>query len=36
MTSPGAIWFQNPTDMDGSNLYLVASDAGVTAKVVLW
>jgi hypothetical protein len=36
MTSPGAIWFQDPTDMDGTNLYLVASDAGVTAKVVIW
>ncbi|HTS69295.1 MAG TPA: hypothetical protein VMO17_09950 [Terriglobia bacterium] len=33
MTSPGAIWWQSPTDMDGVNLYLVASDAGVTAKV---
>jgi hypothetical protein len=36
MTSSGAIWFQSPTDMDGSNLYLVASDSGVTAKVILW
>lgn len=36
MTSAGAIWFQSPTDMDGTNLYLVASDAGVTAKVILW
>src|SRR5208282_203497 len=33
MTSPGAIHWQSPTDMDGVNLYLVASDAGVTAKV---
>src|SRR5208283_5631522 len=31
MTSPGAIWWQSPTDVDAINLYLVASDAGVTA-----
>lgn len=36
MTSAGAIWFQSPTEVDTTNLYLVASDAGVTAKVVLW
>jgi len=36
MTSPGAIWWQSPTDMDDVNLYLVASDAGVTAKVQIW
>jgi len=36
MTSPGAIWWQSPTDMDDVNLYLVASDAGVTAKVQVW
>ena len=36
MTSGGAIWFQNPTDLDATNLYLVASDAGVTGKAVLW
>lgn len=36
MTSGGAVWFQDPTDMDGTNLYLVASDAGVTAKVMIW
>lgn len=36
MTSGGAIWFQSPTDIDGTNLYLVASDVGVTAKVVVW
>jgi hypothetical protein len=36
MTSGGTVWFQNPTDMDGTNLYLVASDAGVTAKVIVW
>jgi len=36
MTSAGAIWWQQPTDVDGVNLYLVASDAGVTAKVQVW
>jgi len=36
MTSPGAIWWQSPTDVDGQNLYLVASDAGVTARVQVW
>jgi hypothetical protein len=36
MTSPGAIWWQSPTDADGANLYLVSSDAAVTAKVQVW
>jgi hypothetical protein len=36
MTSAGAIWWQSPTDTDAVNLYLVASDAGVTAKVQVW
>jgi hypothetical protein len=36
MTSPGAIWWQTPTDVDDVNLYLVASDGGVTAKVQVW
>jgi len=36
MCSPGAIWWQSPTDMDNLNLYLVASDTGVTAKVQVW
>jgi hypothetical protein len=36
MTSPGAIWWQSPADMDNINLYLVASDGGVTAKVQVW
>ena len=35
LTSGILIWFQSPTDMDGTNLYLVASDTG-TGKVVLW
>lgn len=33
MTSGGAIWFQSPTLWDGTNVYLVASDTGVTAQV---
>jgi len=33
MTSGGAIWFQTPTRYDGTDLYLVASDAGLTATV---
>lgn len=36
MTGGGAIWFQSPTMYDAVNLYLVVSDAGVTAKVQLW
>jgi hypothetical protein len=36
MTSGGAIWFQTPTSYDGVNLYLVASDAGLTGKVIVW
>ena len=36
MTSGGAIWFQPATMYDGTYLYLVASDAGVTAKVQIW
>ena len=36
MTSGGAIWFQAPTMYDATNLYLVASDSGITAKVLLW
>jgi len=36
MTSGGAIWFQTPTSYDGVNLYVVASDAGVTGKVIVW
>ncbi|MBZ5516115.1 MAG: hypothetical protein LAN62_14960 [Acidobacteriia bacterium] len=36
MTSAGAIWFQSPTLYDSTNLYLAASDAGVTAKVLVW
>lgn len=35
-TSPGAIWFQSPTMFDATRLYLIASDAGVIAKVQIW
>jgi hypothetical protein len=35
MTSAGAIWWQSGTQMDGTNLYLVASEAGVKGKVAL-
>jgi hypothetical protein len=36
MTSAGAIWFQTPTSYDGTRVYFVASDAGVTARVIVW
>ena len=36
MTSGGAIWFQSPTSYDGTNIYFVASDAGVTGRVIVW
>ena len=36
MTSAGAIWFQTPTNYDGTNIYFVASDAGVTGRVIVW
>jgi hypothetical protein len=35
MTSSGAVWFQ-PTMWDSADLLLVASEAGVTAKVEIW
>jgi hypothetical protein len=35
-TSPGEIWFQTPVRYDGTNLYLTASEAGVTATIQLW
>jgi len=34
MTSGGQIWLQSPTGYDATNLYLVASDAGVTGNAV--
>ncbi len=36
MTSGGSIWFQSPTDVDATNLYLVSSGSGVTGKVMVW
>jgi hypothetical protein len=36
MTSAGSIWFQPGTLCDGTNLYLVASGAGVTGRVQVW
>jgi hypothetical protein len=36
MTSSGTVWFQSSTMYDGTNLYLVASDPTVTAKVQIW
>jgi len=36
MTSAGALWFQSPTNYDGTNIYFVASDAGVTGRVIVW
>lgn len=36
MTSGGQIWFQSPTRYDGTNLYLVASDAGLTGFAMCW
>jgi hypothetical protein len=36
MKSGGQIWFQSPTRFDATNLYLVASDGGVTANAVLF
>jgi hypothetical protein len=40
MTSGGAIWFQTNGDgslkWDSTNLYLVASAAGLTARVLVW
>jgi hypothetical protein len=35
MTSAGAIWFQTPTLYDSTNLYLVSSSAGLTARIKL-
>jgi len=36
MTSGGALWFQPSNLFDSVNLYLVASDAGLTANVQVW
>jgi hypothetical protein len=37
MTSPGIIWWKSPDHMyDANDLYLAASDSGLTAKVYVW
>jgi hypothetical protein len=36
MTSGGAIWFQPATRYDATNLYLVASDGGLTGYAEIW
>ena len=36
LTSGGAVWFQSPTMFDATNLFLVASAAGLTAQVEIW
>ncbi len=36
MTSGGHFWFQKPVSYDETNLYLVASDEGLTARVLVW
>ena len=35
-TSGGQIWFQSPTMYDATNLYLTASDDGITSLVILF
>ena len=36
MTSGGALWFQSSTLFDATNLYLTASDVGITASIQVW
>lgn len=36
MTAGGFIWWQDGTQFDGTNLYLTASDTGLTAVVILF
>ncbi|HEV2349008.1 MAG TPA: hypothetical protein VG028_04080 [Terriglobia bacterium] len=36
MTSGGALWFQPANLFDATNLYLTASDAGITASIQVW
>jgi hypothetical protein len=36
MTSGGQIWFQPAPMFDATSLYLVASDAGLTASIEVW
>jgi hypothetical protein len=35
-TSGGVVWFQTPTRYDSENLYLIASDAGVTGYAIVY
>jgi hypothetical protein len=36
MTSGGALWFQPVIIFDATNLYLTASDVGITASIQVW
>jgi hypothetical protein len=36
MTSDGIIRFQSPTKYDSTNVYLSASDSGLTCDLLLW
>jgi hypothetical protein len=36
MTSGGALWFQPAALFDATNLYLTASDAGISANIQVW
>jgi hypothetical protein len=36
LTSGGAVWFQSPLKYDAQNLYLVASDAGVSGFAIIF
>ena len=36
MSSGGEIWLQNPTGFDQTNLYLTASDGGITGIAAVW
>jgi len=36
MLTSGELWWQSPTKWDATNLYLVASAAGASGKVVVW
>ena len=36
MSSGGQIWLQSPTSFDVTNLYLEASDAGITGEAEVW
>jgi hypothetical protein len=36
MTSGGNMWLQSPTSWDETNIYLVASGEGISARVMVW